>query len=147
VIAVPGLAGTDFAAGHVTDAVVAIEVIEHLENTRAVTRGLFEMLKPGAVLVMTTPNVESWRSILSLIVRGHFVDFLDSSYPAHITAMVSMDLNRVLHESGFAGIQPRYSGRGVLPFWTRLSWQALSLGWLKGKRSSDHVLFIARKDS
>ena len=41
------------------------------------------------------------RSLAALLLRGHFVDFLDSSYPAHITALVRRDFERLAAETGF----------------------------------------------
>src|SRR3712207_8867553 len=47
----------------------------------------FRLLRPGGTLIATTPNNESWRAILSLIARGHFIAFTDAGYPAHLTAL------------------------------------------------------------
>ena len=77
------------------DAIVSAEVIEHLENPRAVFREFHRLLKPRGHLLLTTPNQESLRSLASLVLRGHFVDFLDGSYPAHITALVRRDFERI----------------------------------------------------
>jgi SAM-dependent methyltransferase len=41
------------------DAVVAVEIIEHLENPRNLVRQAMLALKPGGYLFMTTPNVDS----------------------------------------------------------------------------------------
>ncbi len=129
------------------DWILCIEVIEHLENPRQILRGISEMLKPGGKLLLTTPNVESYRSLLSFIFRGHFIDFLDSSYPAHITPMVLMDMKRILQECGLELFHLEYSGRGTLPVWTSLSWQKISMDLLSGKRFSDHVMLVVRKNS
>jgi 2-polyprenyl-3-methyl-5-hydroxy-6-metoxy-1,4-benzoquinol methylase len=91
------------------DLVVAVEVIEHLENPRAVAREWFRILRPAGELIVSTPNNESWRALLALLCRGHFVAFLDSCYPAHITALVREDLQRILAEAGFADITFRFT--------------------------------------
>ena len=83
------------------DAIVSAEVIEHLENPRAVFREFHRLLRPRGYLLLTTPNQESLRSLASLVLRGHFVDFLDGSYPAHITALVRKDFERIAAETGF----------------------------------------------
>src|ERR1017187_5141962 len=57
------------------DFVVAAEVIEHLENPRAVCRELHRLLRPGGHVLLSTPNNESWRSVVALVLRGHFVAF------------------------------------------------------------------------
>ena len=62
------------------DAVVACEVVEHLENPRAVARDWFRTLRRGGHVLLTTPNNESLRALIALLVRGHFVSFGDTSY-------------------------------------------------------------------
>jgi 2-polyprenyl-3-methyl-5-hydroxy-6-metoxy-1,4-benzoquinol methylase len=127
------------------DCVTAIEVIEHLENPRHCLRSLLSALRPGGTLILSSPNVLSLRSILSLLCRGHFVDFLDSSYPAHITPVLPMDAQRILREFGQMDFRFSFSNRGVLPSCTSLSWQSLSFGLLNGVRFSDHWFMVARK--
>ena len=127
------------------DMVTCIEVIEHLENPRRVVRELFRVLKPGGWCILTTPNNESWRSILSYVARGHFVSFTDSSYPAHITALNRTDLARIFKEAGFEPAQFAYTNQGVLPRYTSRTWQEISRGALKGRRFSDNIVVAAQK--
>jgi len=61
------------------DSVIAAEVIEHLENPRFTVRELHRVLRPGGTVLITTPNNESWRSILALLLRGHYVAFGESA--------------------------------------------------------------------
>ena len=127
------------------DTIVALEVIEHLENPRAMAREFFRLLRPGGVALISTPNNESWRSILSLVLKRHFAAFTGSSYPAHITALLRMDLGRIFSEAGFTSISFRFTDHGALPHFTRLNWQSISCGILSGVRYSDNFICIARK--
>jgi 2-polyprenyl-3-methyl-5-hydroxy-6-metoxy-1,4-benzoquinol methylase len=127
------------------DSIISTEVIEHLENPRATFREFGRLLRPGGQLLLTTPNQESIRSLLSLLVRGHYVDFLDSSYPAHITPLVRLDLSRLCAEAGFEPPQFSYGAKGGIPGSPTISWQQISLGLLRGQRFSDTLLMIARK--
>ncbi|RPI57166.1 MAG: methyltransferase domain-containing protein [Acidobacteria bacterium] len=127
------------------DAVVSTEVIEHLENPRAVFRELGRVLRPGGHLLLTTPNQESVRSLLSLVVRGHYVDFLDSSYPAHISAVLRMDLSRMCAEGGFEPPRFFYTDVGSLPAAPHMTWQQVSAGLLRGRRFSDTLAMTSRK--
>jgi 2-polyprenyl-3-methyl-5-hydroxy-6-metoxy-1,4-benzoquinol methylase len=126
------------------DVVIAAEVIEHLENPRQVAREWFRILKPGGTLILSTPNNESIRSLMALLVRGHHVAFLDSCYPAHITALLRKDLVRVLSEAGFTDVRFHFTNHGGLPKLPAVSWQQVSLGLLKGCRFSDNVIATAK---
>jgi 2-polyprenyl-3-methyl-5-hydroxy-6-metoxy-1,4-benzoquinol methylase len=127
------------------DAIVSTEVIEHLENPRAVFREFARLLRPGGRLLLTTPNQESIRSLASLIVRGHHVAFLDESYPAHLTALVRKDLERLCLDVGFEPPVFSYTDHGAVPKGTSVTWQALSFGWLRGRWFSDNMVAVTRR--
>jgi 2-polyprenyl-3-methyl-5-hydroxy-6-metoxy-1,4-benzoquinol methylase len=127
------------------DVVVAPEVIEHLENPRAMVRDIFRVLRPGGTAIITTPNNESWRSIIALLFRGHFMAFGDSGYPAHITALLRKDLTRIFQEASFAAPDFYFTNYGGVPGRPMVSWQQISFGMLQGLRYSDNLLAIARK--
>jgi 2-polyprenyl-3-methyl-5-hydroxy-6-metoxy-1,4-benzoquinol methylase len=125
------------------DLIVAVEIIEHLENPRATAREWRRLLRAGGTLVMSTPNVESIRSVLSLFARGHHAAFTGKSYPAHITPLTGTDVRHVLAEAGFTDVQVSWSNFGLVPTFS-LSWQALSAGLLGGMRFSDNLVAVAR---
>lgn len=123
------------------DTILSIEVIEHLENPRAVFREFHRLLRPGGRLILTTPNQESLRSLLALLGGRHFASFLGASYPAHITALLEMDLVRVCQETGFSDPLFHYSNSGRIPKMTFLRWPS----FLGGRFFSDNLALIARK--
>ena len=127
------------------DAIISTEVIEHLENPRAAFREFSRLVRPGGRLLLTTPNQESIRSLASLIVRGHHVAFLDESYPAHLTALLRRDLERLCQESGFDRPRFAYTDVGAVPKWTSVTWQALSFGLLRGRLFSDNLVLVATR--
>ena len=127
------------------DIIVSAEVIEHLENPRAVVREWYRLLRPSGKLVFSTPNNESWRSILSLLFQGHFVAFGDTCYPAHITALLRKDIERILKETGFSAPIFKFTDYGGLPKLPKVSWQRVSGNLLKGVRYSDNLLIISQK--
>lgn len=127
------------------DVIVSSEVIEHLENPRAVTREWSRLLRPGGTLILSTPNCESWRSILSLMFQGHFAAFNDLNYPAHVTALVRKDIQRILGEAGFTDISFSFVDSGCIPKLRGITWQQVSGGLLRGRRFSDNIVARARK--
>ena len=127
------------------DVIVAAEVIEHLENPRALAREWFRLLRPHGKLILSTPNNESWRSILSLLFRGHYALFQSNSYPAHITPLLRCDIARCLTEAGFENPVFVFTDYGTLPKFPKLRWQDMSYGLLKGLRYSDNLLAMASK--
>jgi len=127
------------------DVVVAPEVIEHLENPRFMLREIFRILRPGGAAIVTTPNNESWRSLIALLVRGHFTEFGESGYPAHITALLRKDFTRIFQEASFPAPDFHYTNSGGIPGHPALKWQQISFGALQGRRYSDNILAIATK--
>jgi 2-polyprenyl-3-methyl-5-hydroxy-6-metoxy-1,4-benzoquinol methylase len=125
------------------DAVVAVEVIEHLENPRAFVRELTRITRPGGWILVTTPNQLSLLSLLTLVVKGRFSAFQDNTYPAHRTALLDVDLRRIMTECGLSDIAVEYTGLGRLPL---SEWHyPAAIAALSPRRFSDNVLAIARR--
>ncbi|MBD2230094.1 class I SAM-dependent methyltransferase [Phormidium tenue] len=127
------------------DTIVSAEVIEHLENPRSTVREWFRLLKPGGLLIFSTLNNESWRSILALILLGRFVDFGNSSYLAQITALMRKDISRILSETGFCIPQFEFTNAGKIPKFPHHHWQNIPFFFFGGLRFSDNFLAIAYK--
>jgi len=132
------------AMDRVFDTVVCSETIEHLENPRHVFRSLRRVIRPGGLLVLTMPNQESIRSYAGLIFAGHFTHFLGACYPAHITALLRMDLARICAETGFEAPVFEFTGDGAIPRLPRVHWQQVSFGLLRGRWFSDNVGMVTR---
>jgi len=124
--------------------IVSIETIEHLENPRFQFRQWHSKLAEGGYLIVTTPNCESLLSVVYLMLKGTFSSLSDASYPAHITALVRKDFDRICQETYFEQKSIAYIPNGRIPY-TNLSWDKLSFGILRGKRFSDVIILVARK--
>lgn len=127
------------------DVIVSTEVIEHLENPRGVFREFNRVLRNEGMLILTTTNQESIRSLLSVVFLGHFVAFLDSAYPAHITPLLRTDFSRIASETGFAPPQFHFSDVGGLPKLPRVTWQKFAPGLLTGRLFSDNIALMTKK--
>lgn len=97
------------------DVVVSLETIEHLENPRAVVRELARLARPGGLILVSTPNQLSLGSKLCLLLKNQHREFQAPSYPAHLTALLEIDLIRIATECGLAGAQIVYNAEGRVP--------------------------------
>ena len=129
----------------VADAVVCSETIEHVENPRALMRELSRLAKPGAWLIVTTPNQLSLASLMTLLVKHRFSYFQDVHYPAHLTALLEVDLMRIAAECGLDDARIEFTASGRVPLTARHYPKFLSRAFPRAL--SDNVLLAARKAS
>lgn len=133
------------------DAVVAIEIIEHLENPFRFARECAKLLKPGGLLFLTTPNVEAVFSRLIFLYTGRLNSFgeYETVRPAHITPIFKWKLEMLLGEAGFEIIWEGYK-RQVYAEDTNLKvkisgFVARMLNpFLKGEKGGESRIIIAR---
>lgn len=124
------------------DLVVALETIEHLENPWAFMRRLRALAKPGAWVVVTTPNQMSALSLLTLVVKRRFSAFQDAQFPAHRTALLECDLERAARDAGLDPVVLAYTCHGRLPLTAWHYPQALAR--LFPRALSDNFMLLAR---
>ncbi|HEX2205365.1 MAG TPA: methyltransferase domain-containing protein [Longimicrobium sp.] len=136
-------AGTTGLPEGTGDVVAAVETIEHLENPRAFVRELARIARPGGWVIVTTPNQLSLLSRATLLLRGEHNAFRDASYPAHITALLEVDLRRIAAECGLVECEVGYSGSGRVVFTGRHFPRWMARMWPRGL--SDNVMLAARK--
>jgi 2-polyprenyl-3-methyl-5-hydroxy-6-metoxy-1,4-benzoquinol methylase len=125
------------------DAAAAVEVIEHVENPRALVRELARIVKPGGWVVVSTPNQLSALSLLTLLVKGRFSAFQDAEYPAHRTALLEVDLRRIFSECGLRDLHVRFTAHGRLPL-SALHYPA-AIARLAPRRLSDNIVLAGRR--
>jgi cyclopropane fatty-acyl-phospholipid synthase-like methyltransferase len=96
------------------DAVLGIEVIEHVENQWEYLRSLYTMCKPTGWVFVSTPNTSSWLSRLSFLLTGKFHQFGDEdlSY-GHISPLSHWEFNLLMTQVGFKDV--KFESVGVLP--------------------------------
>jgi len=137
----------------VADAAVALEVLEHLENPWLFGRQCARLVKPGGVLVVSTPNIESSRSRVEFLLEGEFRYFgrRDFDGVGHRTALGAVMLRRVFESGGFEFLERTFDvhRRPRAPFSARraLRWLLHWLAWpfMRGdKRGEGSVLAFRR---
>jgi 2-polyprenyl-3-methyl-5-hydroxy-6-metoxy-1,4-benzoquinol methylase len=127
------------------DVVVSVETIEHLENPRAFMRELVRLARPGGWVIITTPNQLSLLSLLTLIIKKRFSAFQDVHYPAHLTALLEVDLKRMAAECGLCEVQIEYSLQGRIVL-TPLHYPRC-LARMFPRALSDNLVLVARKQN
>ena len=85
------------------DAIVGIEIIEHLENPYSFLRECAKLLKPNGLLFLSSPNVESITSRLIFLYTGRLKSFGEGETlrPAHITPILKWKFDLAFEEAGF----------------------------------------------
>jgi 2-polyprenyl-3-methyl-5-hydroxy-6-metoxy-1,4-benzoquinol methylase len=124
------------------DVVVAVETVEHLENPRAFFRELTRIAKPGGTFVVTTPNQLSLLAKLGLVFKNNYPAFAGSNYPAHLTALLEIDLRRMAAECGWSHVGIEYTHSGRIPGTPR-HWPG-GLSRIFPRSLSDNVLIAGR---
>ncbi len=89
------------------DSILCVEGIEHLEDAFAFLREIWRLLKPGGILIVTTPNIISLRSRMRFFGSGFYncdPRPLDESarHPMHHIGLRTFpELRYMLRTSGF----------------------------------------------
>lgn len=86
------------------EAIVALELIEHLENPRHFLRECARLLRPGGVIVLSTPNLANPASQALFVRQGDFQWFSEIDYreQGHIMPLAPSVLRRCFAEQDYA---------------------------------------------
>jgi 2-polyprenyl-3-methyl-5-hydroxy-6-metoxy-1,4-benzoquinol methylase len=107
------------------DLVISTEVIEHLYNPKAFLRTAYDVLKPGGVMVVTTPY-HGYLKNLTMAVMGqmdkHYTVLWDHG---HIKFWSVQTLGKAIRDAGFERVG--FKGAGRLPF----LWKSMALSCVK----------------
>ena len=93
------------------DVVMASEVIEHVTSPAAFVRTLRAMLKPGGLLMMTTPNGDDISPTSS---PGVIVSLLSPTL--HLVIQNAASLSWLLHSAGFAHVDVQVDSHSLVAF-------------------------------
>lgn len=132
------------------DAVVAIEIIEHLENPFSFIRECAKLLKPNGLLFLSTPNVEAVNSRLMFLFKGRLRLFDDwtTVRMAHITPIFKWKLDMCLDEADFRVVEIS-SGKQVFHLGSNLKGKLAGISarlirpFLKGNKDGEGWIVVA----
>lgn len=79
-------------------AVLAADVIEHARDPEAWLAQVYELLRPGGVLMLITPSLDSWTRRL---MRRHWMEYKTE----HLYYFGALSMRRLLEHGGFADIR------------------------------------------
>lgn len=86
------------------DVVVSIDVHEHLEDCSSFNRELYRVVRPGGIVVVTTPNGDSWKPVT---VLKNLVGMTKEKYGHRVIGYNLKQHDRMLRE---VGLRPLVSG-------------------------------------
>ncbi len=96
------------------DAVISVEVIEHLYDPRTFTRRIYDALGPGGLAIITTPYW-GWLKNVLLAVTGRMDRALTALWTGgHIKHWSYTTLRKLFEEREFEFVA--FQGAGRLPF-------------------------------
>jgi 2-polyprenyl-3-methyl-5-hydroxy-6-metoxy-1,4-benzoquinol methylase len=96
------------------DILIALEIIEHLENPWKYLRDCISLLKDDGIIVLSTPNISNFTSRLRFLMRGTLIAFENADLKhGHITPLSYVQLENMFSQNklkvvkkGFAGTIP-----------------------------------------
>ncbi|ELR67882.1 3-demethylubiquinone-9 3-methyltransferase [Photobacterium marinum] len=101
------------------DVIIALEIIEHINNSRQFIKSCRELLKPGGLLIISTPNISSDYAIAELICKGTYPYFDNDHYynGGHVNPISSWLVELLLKDHQLELIQFESFGKAQLRFW------------------------------
>lgn len=104
------------------DIIVFLEVIEHINNPVLALKNINDVLKPGGLLILSTPNPEWSRSKIEFILRGEMTMFTqnDLNVNHHVYPAIPKILKYQLEQLGFIDIRYKRLGTKTRLFDTNL---------------------------
>lgn len=97
------------------DLVVCSEIIEHLENPWKLFRQAEQVLKPGGIFILSTPNVLSLHSRLLYFFSGYFKWFTPDCFSYHINPVFLWEIRHIASHIGFREVKLLGNGDFFFP--------------------------------
>jgi 2-polyprenyl-3-methyl-5-hydroxy-6-metoxy-1,4-benzoquinol methylase len=93
------------------DVVIAMEIIEHLQNPWKYMDDCIKILNPGGLIVFSTPNVSNFVSRMRFLMRGTITAFEKNDLAhGHITPLTFVQLENMFSTFGLKIIAKGHAG-------------------------------------
>jgi len=93
------------------DMVIAMEIIEHLQNPWKYLEDCLAIMKDNGILVLTTPNISNFASRLRFFMRGSLLAFETNDLAhGHITPLSFIQLENMFKSYGLEILVKSYAG-------------------------------------
>lgn len=83
------------------DVVISEEVLEHIKNQKQVIKEIYRVLKPGGIVILTTPNKWIYRTLMFVnnIVKWNFqAPIYKNPTPGHVAEITGVKLKRLFKQ-------------------------------------------------
>jgi len=90
------------------DVAFCSEVLEHIANPQEVVKEIFRILRPGGILILSTPNSAFWIYRLASIFG---ITVSEIQHPKHLIFFSRRSLRQLVIKSGFQAI--KMTGRNI----------------------------------
>ena len=137
------------------DAVIAMEIIEHLQNPWKYTEDCIKILKNGGLIVFSTPNISNFVSRMRFLMRGSLTAFEKNDLAhGHITPLSFIQLENMFSSfrleivtKGYAGDIPLFHFHGLSTFVLfRNTILPLLYPFMSGPKRGRALVYILRKN-
>ncbi len=135
------------------DAIVTIEVFEHMENPWHFARQCAAAVRPGGVIVMTTPNIQSSRSRIEFLLKAEHRFFRQKDYKqmGHLSSMTHQQIRWVFVAAGCVLVESGHSNHKGVPRINKIknAFKAglylLTYPLMGGAKHGESVMMVFRK--